>query len=186
VALTALALIQAGHRARQGRSALIKWRADVAAVLDPARPAGEVYGRDPVTLDEGFPLLPVAALALAPFLALGDVPGAVLFAACKLALAWWMLASTLRLAGPDWRGWPPWGVALVIALSVRVLLSDVSHGNVNIVVGATVVASAVAWSRSEARASLASRSLFRSISRPDSCSSSDAWVDWCAAISVSY
>jgi len=146
-ALTALALIQAGHRARQGRSALLVWEPDVAAVLDPGRPPEQVYGRDPVSLDEGFPLLPVAALLLAPFLAVGGALGAWLWALFKVALAWWMLAATLRLAGRRARDWPPWGVALVIALAARVLLSDVSHGNLNIVVGATVVAAGVAWSR---------------------------------------
>ena len=64
VALSVMALVQSVHRARQGRSALLKWRPDVEAVL-----AGEtVYGRDAQTLDEGFPTLPLTALVLAPFL----------------------------------------------------------------------------------------------------------------------
>ena len=145
-----LALVQARHRARQGRCALIKWRPDVEAVLDADRPASEVYFRDPATLTEGFPLLPVAALAMEPLLALGDVPGAVVFALLKVLLAGWMLASALELGAPEGRGrraWPPWAVLLVVALSARVLLSDVSHGNVNIPVGATVVAAAVLWAR---------------------------------------
>lgn len=144
--------MQAAHRARQGRSALLKWRGDVAAVLDPSLPASEVYGRDRETLAEGFPMLPVAALLLAPFLALdaGDgALGAWLFALLKVALAWWMLAAALGLSGARARDWPPWAAALVIALSARVLLSDVAHGNVNIVLGATVVAAAVAWSRGQ-------------------------------------
>jgi hypothetical protein len=60
-----------------------------------------------------------------------------------------MLASALSLGGARARDWPPWAAALVIALSARVLLSDVAHGNVNIVLGATVVAAAMAWSRGQ-------------------------------------
>jgi hypothetical protein len=142
VALSVLALVQSLHRAKQGRCALLKWRPDVEALTNGA----EVYGRDAETLEEGFPLLPVAGLGMVPFLALGDVGGALAFAALKVALAWWMLASALRLAS-DGRGLPTWASLLVVLLSVRVLLSDISHGNVNIVVGATVVAAAVSWSR---------------------------------------
>jgi hypothetical protein len=147
--LTAAALVQAVHRAGQGRSALLKWEADVARVLDPATPAERVYGRDAGSLEEGFPLLPVGALLLAPFLFVGGSGGAVLFALVKIALAWWMLASALRLAGAPARDWPPWAAALVVALSARVLISDVAHGNVNIPVGAAVVAGALAWSRGQ-------------------------------------
>ena len=148
VALTLVALIQARHRALQGRSALLKWSGDVEAVLDADRAAGEVYFRDAATLDEGFPMLPLGALLLAPFLGIGGATGAWLWAAVKLGLAWWMLSASLRLAAADSSAtWPPWAAALVVLLSLRVLLSDVSHGNVNIVVGATVVAAAVAWAR---------------------------------------
>ena len=137
-----MALVQSVHRAKQGRSALLKWRPDVEAVL-----AGDtVYGRDAETLDEGFPTLPLTALVLAPFLALADVPANLLWSTLKVALTWWMLLAALRLAS-DGRPWPGWSTVLVLALSCRVLLSDLSHGNINILVGATLVAAAVTWSR---------------------------------------
>lgn len=142
LALSALALVQSVHRAKQGRSALLKWRPDVEALL-----AGdEVYGRDAETLDEGFPTLPLTALVLAPFLWLEDVPANLLWSTLKVALAWWMVLTALRLAS-NRRAWPGWSTVLVLALSCRVLLSDLSHGNINILVGATIVAAAVAWSR---------------------------------------
>jgi hypothetical protein len=137
-----LALVQALHKARQGRCAILKWRPDVEALTSGA----EVYGRDAETLAEGFPLLPAAGLGLVPFLALGDLAGALAWALLKIALAWWMLASALRMAQGE-RPWPIGAGLLVVLLSARVLLSDVAHGNVNIVVGATVVAAGVAWSR---------------------------------------
>jgi hypothetical protein len=140
-ALTILSFVQAVHRARAGRSALIKWRPDVERLWN----GGEVYGADRGDGREGFPTPPLTAIALSPFLALGDVPGAIAWAAFKLALAWWSVLVVLRLAAGRAGDFPPWGAALVVVLCWRVFASDVSHGNVNLALLAVLVAAARAW-----------------------------------------
>ena len=49
------------------------------------------------------------------------------------------------------RAFPPWALVAVIALSARVLLSDVAHGNVNIPIAALVVATGYQWQRGRER-----------------------------------
>ena len=146
--LSALALVQARHKASKGECALLKWRPQVEALA-----RGEpIYGRVEGGTREGFPTLPTTALALRPFLALGDLGGALAWAVLKVALAWWMIAAAARMAAGSLRAFPPWALVAVIALSSRVLLSDVTHGNVNIPVAAAVVAAGWHWQRGHERA----------------------------------
>lgn len=151
IALSALALVQAVHKARKGECALLKWRPQVEALA-----RGEViYGRVEGTTREGFPTLPMTALCLRPFLALGDVPGAFAWAAFKVALCWFALLTAMKIAAGSVRAFPPWACVVGIVLCARVLLSDVAHGNINIPIAAVLVASASAWSRGrELRAGL--------------------------------
>jgi len=143
VSLTLLSAVQAVHRARAGRSALVKWRPDVERLWQ----GGEVYGADRGDGREGFPTPPVVAIALTPFLAMGDVPGAIAWALFKLALAWWSVLAVLGLCAGRARDFPPWAAAVVLLLVWRVMHSDVTHGNVNLAVLAPLVAAACAWQR---------------------------------------
>lgn len=129
------------HRARAGRSALVKWRPDVERLWA----GGPVYGADRGDGREGFPTPPLMAIALSPFLALGDVPGAIAWALFKVALAWWSAIVVLRLAAGRAADFPPWAAAVVIALCWRVFASDVTHGNVNLAVLAVMAAAARPW-----------------------------------------
>lgn len=148
VVLSLVALGQVVSKARRGRQALIKWGPDIEAMW-----AGQgIYFRTDAG-EEGYPTLPLSAIAMTPFHAAGEVPGSVLFALFKLALAWYLVATALALAAGSLRAFPPWGAALVLVLGARVLLSDFAHGNVNTVVAALLVAGAACWVRGrEARA----------------------------------
>ena len=141
VAISILAAIQARHRATQGRSALLKWEPHYTALL-----AGEdIYGTEP----EGYPTLPLSLLVMSPFIELGGVTGALGWAILKIGLAWWIVLRALALPRGSPERFPPPAALFVVLLSFRVLLSDVLHGNINIVVGATVMASALAWHRDQ-------------------------------------
>ncbi|HVS19937.1 MAG TPA: glycosyltransferase family 87 protein [Planctomycetota bacterium] len=139
--LTLVSTVQAVHRARAGRSALVKWRPDVERLWD----GGALYGADRGDGREGFPTPPLVAVALTPFLALGDVPGAIVWALFKLALAWWSVLAVLGLCAGRARDFPPWAAGLVLLLVWRVMHSDVTHGNVNLAVLALLVAAARPW-----------------------------------------
>ena len=146
--MTVFALVQAVHKARKGQCALLRWRPQVEALV-----AGEmIYAREQAGVAEGFPTLPTTALALWPFLQLPDVPAAIAWAILKIALAWWTLATCCRMAAGQGRTFPPWALAAMLLLCGRVLLSDIAHGNVNMLVAALVLAAGRSWQLGRERA----------------------------------
>jgi len=147
IGLSLLALVQARHRAGQGRGALLKWR-PAAEALERGEQIYQVGA-------EGYPTLPLTLLVLRPFHAAGDVAGPLLWALFQVGLAWWIVTRALALAAGRARDFPALGQLVVLLLSLRVLLSDVLHGNVDILVAATVATAAWEWNRArELRAGL--------------------------------
>ncbi|MFT7485221.1 MAG: alpha-1,2-mannosyltransferase [Candidatus Paceibacteria bacterium] len=134
LALSILALLQAQHRAGQGRCALFKWDSAFEAFFS----AGELYSIGA----EGYPTLPFSLILMAPFHAAGPYVGACLWALFKVGLAWWIVTRALRML--EGRLAPAWTL-LVIVISLRPLLSDITHGNINLVVGASVATAAWSW-----------------------------------------
>ena len=137
--LTLMSLIQSDHRAKKGRNALLKW----APTQDAVDRGDQIYGVGA----EGYPTLPVTLVVMRPFHLAGPRLGPLLWAACKLGLAWWMVLTALGLAFGSARHAPPWALWLVLLGSFRVLHSDVQHGNLNLVVGAVVMAGIVELAR---------------------------------------
>lgn len=137
IGLSILAAIQALHRARQGRGAFLRWEDDFTAFWS----GGEIYGVGA----EGYPTLPITLLLMSPFRALGTVPGAFAWALFKIGLAWWLVTRALRLAGESGRKLLPLATLAVLLLSFRPLLSDITHGNLNLLVGGAVASAAWCW-----------------------------------------
>lgn len=140
--LAVLACGQAGKKADKQEHALIRWRPAVEQLAAGESP----YRYDVGDGDEGFPTTPLNGVLLRPFLALPDYGAGVAFGAFKALLAGWMLAVGLSIAARGERA-PPWAGLLLLALTFRVLRSDIVHGNTNIPVAAVVLASALAWRR---------------------------------------
>jgi len=137
LALCVLALVQASHRARAGRSALLKW-IPAQQALQRGEPLYEVG-------EEGYPTLPLTLLAMKPFHALGPLVGASLWSLAQVACAAWIVITALALAAGRASLAPPWAQLVIGLLSFRVLLSDVLHGNINVFVGAILAAAARDW-----------------------------------------
>ncbi len=121
------------HKVRQGDGAFERWRPSVDAILQ----GQNMYG--PEHLDEDgepeFPTTPLVALLLYPLYQLGPVTGAIVLAVAKFAMAalsmWW----AIRLAvGVPWRPPPARAIALVVLLTARPIISDIQHGNINLLV----------------------------------------------------
>ena len=140
--LALLATAQAGKKAAQSEQALIRWRPAVEQLAAGESP----YQYDIGDGQEGFPTTPLNGVLLRPFLALPDYWAGLAFGAFKALLAGWMLAVGLSIAARGERA-PPWAGLLLLALTFRVLRSDIVHGNTNIPVAAVVMASALAWRR---------------------------------------
>ena len=139
--------IGANHRASKGQCALLKWEEDFVR-LETGQPLygrGEVFGDEPTA--EGYPTLPFSLLLLSPFRALGPRVGPLAWALFKIGLAWWIVLRAFELAAGSASRFPPWAAWVVLLLSVRVLHSDVQHGNVNLLVGAVVLAAFSSWEK---------------------------------------
>jgi len=139
VLLSLAALIQGNHRAGKGHNALLKWE-PVFVALEEGEPIYE-------TGVEGYPTLPLSLMLMSPFRAAGSVAGPLLWACFKLAIAWWIILGAMRLAAEPARCLGGWGPLAVLLLAFRPLYSDLQHGNINLVVGGTVLAAAFAWRR---------------------------------------
>ena len=147
ILLSIATAIGANHRARKGQYALLKWE-PVFVALEEGQ---AIYGRgtdfgEEVT-SEGYPTLPLSLLLLSPFRALGPVLGPLAWALFKIGLAWWIILRAFELAAGGASRFPPWAAWVVLLLSVRVLHSDVQHGNLNLAVGALVLAAFSAWGK---------------------------------------
>lgn len=157
LALSLAALVGVHHRAADGRNALLKW-VPAQEALEAGEPIYLTRPDDPDGPDDphgiggrdaggGYPTLPVTLLLLRPFHALGPLFGPLAWATLSLGLAWGIVLAAWRLAAGRARDLPTWGQLTVLAISFRVLHSQVQHANLDLVVGATVVAAFVAWAR---------------------------------------
>jgi hypothetical protein len=127
------------------RSAIVRWRSQI---LDLG--AGvNIYER------HGYPNPPIMALLLTPLAQLPPLAG---------SLAWFFLKATLTLLAVHWllglveipgRPFPAWAKALAVLLSLRPIIGDLTHGNVNLFILFLVAAGLHAYSnRRDARAGL--------------------------------
>ena len=136
--MAALAVVQAGKKAGKQEHALIRWRPAVEQLAAGESP----YQYDVGDGEEGFPTTPLNGVLLRPFLALPDYWAGVAFGAFKALLAGWMLAVGVGIVARGERA-PPWAGLLLLALTFRVLRSDIVDGNTNIPVAAVVTAVAI-------------------------------------------
>lgn len=147
VLISIVVLLGVADRAGEGRQAILKWSPAFEALLAGeniyARPDGPV---GPSAEGEGYPTLPLSALLMAALLSAGPVVGSLAFAVLKLGCAALLLVGSAALARRAGRPLTPLAQWLLLLLSLRVVLSDLSHGNTNLLVGAAVIAVALAWS----------------------------------------
>ena len=148
-ALVALfAVLGVANKSEDGRQAILKWKPAFALMADGASPyARAVDGAAPGEEAEGYPTLPLSAVVMDALLTFGDTGGSVAFALLKLGCATWILIASATLARQAGFRFPPWAEWALFLLSLRVLLSDISHGNTNLLVGACVASAAIAWAR---------------------------------------
>jgi hypothetical protein len=135
ILLIGASIVYAGKAADE-RSAFIRWRHQVHDFWEGVN-IWDVYM---------FPNPPIMPITLSPLMALPPVLGAVLWFGIKAAMATLSIVMILRMVrGPDGPSWPWWGEMLVIVLSLRPLLSDLHHGNINILILVLIVGMLAAW-----------------------------------------
>jgi alpha-1,2-mannosyltransferase len=110
----------------QSRTAFLRWRSQVDGLL---------AGQD-VYRAHHYPNPPMMGLILAPLMKLPPIVGLMTWFALKTVMAAWMIHLAMRWLWPNARP-PRWRMiaAVAVALSLHPILGDLSHGNVNLLIG---------------------------------------------------
>lgn len=106
----------------EGGSAFNRWRPQVLAM---------VAGEDSYT-KYAYPNPPMMAVILLPYYLLPEVAGALAWYYTKVALALLALVWTFRLIEDPERPFPDWAKALAVLISLKPIMGDLTHGNVNL------------------------------------------------------
>lgn len=143
VLMLAGTFVQVVAKVQDGKTAFVRWMPDTAKLLRREM----IYSSGPV---EGFPAPPMGALLLVPFHAMGSMAGSVAWFVLKCLVITgilWCVRSTSAVAG---KRLPDWAMLLLLLLSWYVFTADLSHGNMNLIVGGLVALSLVLGCRGRA------------------------------------
>ena len=125
-------------KASDGNSAFVRWREQV-----------RLFWFDGVNIwdKQMFPNPPIVPISMLPLMLLPTiVGGAMLWFILKAGLAALSARACFRMIGDGQaRAFPPWGEGVVLLLSLRPILSDLHHGNNNLIILALIVATLSAW-----------------------------------------
>lgn len=120
-----------------GRSAFIRWRDQILS-LDGGE---DIYQRF------AYPNPPIMALILEPLAELPPLVGALTWFYLKVGMALASLYWVFRLVEDPDQPFPPWAKALAALLSLRPIVGDLSHGNVNLFILFLIVGGVYAYHR---------------------------------------
>jgi hypothetical protein len=125
-----------GDGVRSNRSAFLRWREQLHHLFDE-----NIYQR------YTYPNPPIMALLLEPLSQLPSLAGSLLWFYLKLGMAalalWWVF----RIVESPERPFPSWAKALTALLSLRPIMGDLSHGNVNLFILFLVTAALYSYHR---------------------------------------
>lgn len=125
---------RAADKADEDRSAFNRWRHQLLKLKD---------GVD-ISAADNYPNPPIMAVILEPLAYLPPVPGALCWYLLKVLMAVAAFVGMVRLIEAGGAEFPPWARVLAAMLSLKPVLDDLSHGNVNIFILFLVVACFVA------------------------------------------
>jgi alpha-1,2-mannosyltransferase len=124
------------QKAADNRSAFVRWRPQVL----------QFWGGTNVYGDKmNFPNPPIMPITLYPLMVLPTVAGAMCWFAIKAALTTAALMMCLEIVQSPDRLLPPMFRSLILLLSLRPILGDLHHGNINLLILFLIVAMFYAW-----------------------------------------
>ncbi len=123
------------NKAGDGRSAFIRWRHQVLAF----------WGGENIYDGQMFPNPPIMPLTLLPLMTLPPVVGAMCWFVLKVALTAVSVWFCFDMIRPRGRPLASWIQAAIVFFSLRPILSDLHHGNNNLVILFLIVAALQAW-----------------------------------------
>ena len=122
-------------KALDNRSAFLRWRPQILS-LEKGTNIYKAYG---------YPNPPIMALVLYPLASLPPLAGALVWFYLKVGMALAAFYWVFRLVENPEQPFPPWAKALTVVLSMRPIMGDLSHGNVNLFILFLVVAGLYAF-----------------------------------------
>jgi hypothetical protein len=125
-----------GIKASAQRSAIVRWAPQLQQ-LD----AEDIYQR------YAYPNPPIMAILLWPLAQLPPLVSALCWFYLKAGMVLLALHWTFRLVERHTQPFPPWAKVLATLLSLRPIIGDLSHGNVNLFILFLVVAALYAYQR---------------------------------------
>jgi len=125
-----------GSGAHPNRSAILRWGEALQHVTDE-----DIYQR------YAYPNSPIMALILRPLAHLSPLACSLSWYYLKLAMTVCAVYWVFRLVEEPGHPFPPWAKALTVLLSLRPILGDLSHGNVNLFILFLVATALVAFHR---------------------------------------
>jgi alpha-1,2-mannosyltransferase len=142
VTLFAALSIQYTFKAVDNRSAILRWREQLQHLDDE-----NIYTR------YAYPNPPIMAILLEPVVHLPPLLGSLVWFYIKASMAVLAILWTFRLVESADGPFPLWAQGLTVALAIRPILGDLTHGNVNLFILFLVIAALLAFKREHDRTS---------------------------------
>ncbi|HEV3203100.1 MAG TPA: glycosyltransferase family 87 protein [Gemmataceae bacterium] len=120
----------------QHRSAILRWRPQIQQINNV-----DIYQRFT------YPNPPIMALLLKPVVDLPPLAGSLAWFYLKVAMTLMAFFWVFKLVESPGHVFPSWAKALVILMSLRPIMGDLSHGNVNLFILFLVIAALYAFHR---------------------------------------
>jgi alpha-1,2-mannosyltransferase len=137
VVLLGVVCLQYTHKAREDRSAFQRWRPQL---LDMEHGVN-IWQR------YNYPNPPIMAMLLEPLAQLPPLAGALCWFYLKAAMTLLAVFWVFRLIESPDQPFPPWTKAVAVLLSLRPIMSDLIHGNVNLFILFLIAAALFAFQR---------------------------------------
>jgi alpha-1,2-mannosyltransferase len=107
---------------RPNRSAFLRWRDQILELDDGVN----------IWDTHNYPNPPIMTMLLKPLVLLPPLLGSLVWFYLKAALTLAAIFLAFRLVENPGQPWPSWAKALAVALSLRPIMGDLSHGNINL------------------------------------------------------
>jgi len=115
----------------EDRTAFLRWSQHTEMIKHEKT----IYGEE----GKKYPNLPFMLMILMPFYEMGPVVGSLAWLTFKFSIILFIFWSTVKVARDNGPPLPEWALPILLLLSVRVFISDLTHGNVNLVIGGLIV-----------------------------------------------
>jgi hypothetical protein len=138
VVLFALLGARYAHKAATDRSAFGRWQPLILNMMDRGVDISECGNGN-------YPNPPIMAVLLEPFARLPPVAGALVWFYFKVAMALLSLYWVFRLVESEGVPIPDWAKALTVLCSLKPIIDDLNHGNVNLFILFLIVAALTAY-----------------------------------------